>query len=65
MVVVAVALIFGAAAGLPGVTASGITGPPYSTIYPVGQELQELMSESIGPSFHKPFVKAIAQFSPP
>ena len=32
----AAALIFGAAAWLPGVTASGITGPPYSTTYPVG-----------------------------
>ena len=33
----AVALIFGAAAALPGVTARGTTGPPYSTTYPSAQ----------------------------
>ena len=37
VVVVAVALIFGAAAALPGVTARGITGPPNSTMYPNAQ----------------------------
>ena len=37
VVVDAVALIFGAAAALPGVTARGITGPPYSTMYPNAQ----------------------------
>ena len=36
VLVEAVALIFGAAAALPGVTARGTTGPPNSTTYPLG-----------------------------